>query len=242
MSETVQAPISEDSSAWQRVAVTAAGGTLLALGLRRRTISGYAAAAAGGWMMYRGLRGQQGREVALESFQSLEARAEAIEVDRTLTIQTSPEEVRTFLEDPANLDHVLGEAGSVEFTSPDAQRWTLETPIGYALTWEMQREDSEDEHELAWTSTDGGDLEMSMQMRPAPGDRGTELTLQVGFQAPGGGLGAAVLERLEIVPYTLAGRWLRRIKSLLETGELPTLEPQSARETQSPRSPAEGPE
>lgn len=235
MRETVQAPTSEeDSSTWQRVAATAAGGTLLALGLRRRTIPGYAAAAAGGWMMYRGIRGQEGREIDLESLQSLEARAEAIEVDRTLTIQASPEEVRTFLEDPANLDHVLGEAGSVEAPSPDLQRWTLETPIGYALTWEMQRQESEDENELAWTSTDGGDLEMSMQMRPAPGDRGTELTLQMGFRAPGGGLGAAVLERLEIVPYTLAGRWLRRIKSLLETGELPTLEGELARHARQP--------
>lgn len=222
MSDAVRMPGKDRPSVWKRVAISTAGGTLLALGLRQRSWTGYAAALAGGWLVYRGIQGDGSREVELATVEELEASAEAIDVQRTLTVQAPREEVRAFLEEPTNLDAVLGTAGSVEAVGEDRQRWELATPLGGSLTWEMQR--VEDEDVLGWASADEEELDVQLATRPAPGDRGTEVTLHVGFQPPGGAVGQLVLDRLDVIPHRIIARTLRRTKSLLETGELPTIE------------------
>lgn len=223
MREARQASSTEGSSTWQRVAVTAAGGTMLTLGLRRRTIPGYAAAVAGGLLLYRGLSGGEGREFELVSLEGAEASAEAVDVERTLTIQAPVDEVRSFLEDTDNLDRVLGETGSVTASEDGNQRWEIQTPIGQSLAWEMQREDLGEEGEMRWSSTGDADIEMTMSTKAAPGDRGTELTATLSFAPPAGSIGQALFERLDFVPHAFVGRTLRRIKSIIETGEAPTL-------------------
>lgn len=207
------------------MAVTAAGGTLLAWGLRRRSFTGYAGALAGGWMLYRGLKGGDGRDFELASLEAAEAAAEAVDVERTLTIQASPDEVRAFLSEAGNLDHVLGEAGTVEQVSDTEQRWRLNSPLGQALSWTMRREDPGTSDELHWTSEGTGEaeIEMNIGLAPAPGDRGTEVTMALGFHPPGGAVGKALFERLDVVPHALVGRMLRRTKAIVETGEAPTL-------------------
>lgn len=233
MPQTARTP-STSSSRWKRAAKITAGGTLAIAGLARRTLPGYAAALAGGWLAYDGVTSGP-RRIELAELQGLEASAENIEVQRSLIVQASPDEVRAFLEDPANLDAVLGPAGTVESLSEARQRWELEAPLGYTLSWEMRREDIAEADEMAWTSVGEAEIEVTLGMRPAPGDRGTELALKVDFAPPGGGIGRAVMDRLNVVPHELAGKTLRRAQSLIETGELPTLEASpSSREAPSP--------
>lgn len=196
------------------------------LGLRRRSLPGFALAAAGGWLAYRGLRGREGRGIELASLEDAEASAEAIDVQRTLRFQASPEQVRTFLADPTNLDHVLDEAGSVEPIDETTQRWTLATPLGGALSWEMHRaHDAEGEDVIGWISAEDSGLEVQIATRPTAEGEATEATLRVGFEPPGGAVGRAVLDRLDVVPHAIVGRALRRAKHLVETRQGPPLEP-----------------
>lgn len=226
---------SDDASGWKRAALTATGGTLALLGLRRRSLPGFALAAAGGWLAYRGLRGREGRRIELASLEDAEASAEAIDVQRTLTVRASPEDVRAFLADPANLDDVLDEAGSVEPIDEDTQRWTLATPLGGGLSWEMHRaHDAEGEDVLGWVSAEDTGLEVQIATQPTADGAATETTLHVGFEPPGGAVGRAVLDRLDVVPHAIVGRSLRRAKQLIETGQVPPLEP-GASETSGPR-------
>lgn len=213
----------ENANAWKRAAVTAAGGTLLLMGLRRRTLPGYAVAAAGGWLAYRGIRGEEGRDVELVSLEALEASAQAVDVERTLTIQAPVDDVRSFLSDTENLDQALGEAGSVEAIDDARQHWALDSPTGHKLVWEMQREELEDEDVIRWSATSERDLDVTIRLDPAPGDRGTEATLSLRFHPPGGSIGKALFDRLETVPHVLVGHMLRRMKGLIETGEAPAL-------------------
>jgi uncharacterized membrane protein len=83
----------------------------------------------------------------------------------------------------------------------------------------------QDEVEQAWASA--GDLPRtveesgaSVSVTGAPGDRGTELTVELWYEPPAGDLGAAALKLTGTdLPTQLAGD-LRRFKQLVETGEI----------------------
>jgi uncharacterized membrane protein len=199
----------------KRLGKVAAGGTLAVLGLRRRTIPGYTAAAVGAWLAYRGLQGADtaGGRIGLDA---METDAEAIDVERSLTVQAPPEEVRAFLDDPANLDLVLDEAGWVEAISEARQRWELATPLGSTLAWEMRREDLGEDDELAWTSTGEAEIEMHLTVEAAPEEDASLVTLDITFEPPGGVVGEALLDRFDLVPHAIVSRGLQRAKRLIE--------------------------
>ena len=48
--------------------------------------------------------------------------------------------------------------------------------------------------------------------------------LEIQYDPPGGSLDDAAMERLGIVPETVAGQTLQRFESLAETGEIPSTE------------------
>lgn len=212
----------EGSATWKRLGWGTAGGTLVALGLRHRSLGGYTAALAGGWMLYRGLRGG-GREIEFVSLENVEASAQAVDVERTLSIEAPIEEARAFFQDVNNLDRALGEAGSIEPLDDDRQRWQVRSPLGPALSWEMHREDAGSEDEMHWSATNETEIEMSLTFEPVDGDDETDVTMALGFHPPGGSIGKVLFERLEIVPHALIGRMLRGMKTLVETGEPPAL-------------------
>ena len=71
-------------------------------------------------------------------------------------------------------------------------------------------------------------VEGLVRFHPASGDWGTVVTLRLQFDPPGGVLGGAALKLLGAAPGLLASKALRRFKSLVETGEIPTTDHQPA--------------
>lgn len=59
-----------------------------------------------------------------------------------------------------------------------------------------------------------------LRFAEAPGDRGTELSLELEYEVPMGEVGAAVLKIAGDDPHQMAQDDLRRFKQLLETGEI----------------------
>jgi uncharacterized membrane protein len=63
-----------------------------------------------------------------------------------------------------------------------------------------------------------------IQFRPQPNGMGTEVNLHMRFEPPLGAVGKALMRAFHPFPRAVAGKTLRRFKSLIETGEIPTLE------------------
>jgi uncharacterized membrane protein len=101
----------------------------------------------------------------------------------------------------------------------------VEGPYGRTVSWETRVVEEEPGEFIRWETPVDAMLPCrgSVRLRPAPGGRGTIVTLSVRFDPPGGTLGDAAMERLGIVPGSLAGGVLDRFKSLAETGEIPRL-------------------
>lgn len=238
----------------RRVASATLGGTLLAVGLRRRSLGGTALALAGGWLLYRGVSGggRQSRQsqsidlpagdekrevevgVEAETGAGAETEAEteaetpsgATTVERSVTVGESADELSRYWRDPELLTQIVGDFAEVTAAGEARHRWTVDAPLGRSIAWESEIVEDRPGELLRWKSSENAVLsnEGSVRFRTAPADRGTEVTLQLRFDPPGGSVGRTAMELLGVVPETLAEKALDRFKSLAETGEIPTLE------------------
>jgi uncharacterized membrane protein len=60
----------------------------------------------------------------------------------------------------------------------------------------------------------------SVSFTPAPGDRGTEVRVELAYDLPGGALGKAVAKLFGEEPQQQVSDDLRRLKQVLETGQV----------------------
>ena len=224
--------LSERRSERGRLPSLVAGGALLGFGLRRRSLGGTVAALAGGWLLYRGLGGgdapdqQMAASSVADDDSSEAATAGAADVRRSVTIGRPADELYERWRDPETMTRIVGGFADVMAPSEDRWHWTVTAPLGFSVTWDTEFVEDRPGEFLRWTSTADAAVsnEGSVHFRPAPDDRGTEVTFQFRIDSPGGAVGDAVAARLGIVPDALAGVALDRFKSLVETGEIPTLE------------------
>lgn len=213
-----------------RLAAVTAGGTLLVLGLKRRSLGGVTAAVGGGWLLYRGLVGgrSDGGSSGTESAGELEGADEtaAVETTRSVTVGAPPETVYERWRNAETMSRLYGGLLEVDARSEDRWHWTASGPLGASVSWDTQVVEDRPGERLRWESLGNApvDSEGSVRFREAPADRGTEVTFRFRFEPPGGVVGAAVTDRLEIVPTSLVAVVLDRFKSLVETGEIASLE------------------
>lgn len=71
-----------------------------------------------------------------------------------------------------------------------------------------------------------------MRFEAAPGDEGTEVRVQLEYDAPGGKFGALLAKLSGGEPAQQVAEALRRFKALMEGGEIPTIDGQSVGEPQ----------
>jgi uncharacterized membrane protein len=118
----------------------------------------------------------------------------------------------------------------VSTTGEDRQHWKANVPLGQSLEWDARIVEERPDQFLRWASLPGAELpnEGWLHLTPAPGDRGTEVKLYFRFDPPGGMLGDAIVKLLGSAPRMIAEKALRRFKSLVETGEIPTTQHQPA--------------
>lgn len=204
-----------------RLAAAILGGALLALGLRRRSLGGAATALAGGWVLYRTFGASAGRHR-----RDARALAELMVAERSITIGKPADELHRLWRDPERLSQVMGRFAGVTSAGEDRLQWSLRGPLGRTLSWETEVVEEQPGEFLRWASVEGAPVvsEGSIRLRPAPADRGTEVTLRLWFDPPGPLPGGSATKVLGVVPDALVGTVLRRFKSLAEAGEIPTLE------------------
>lgn len=185
-------------------------------GRRRSTLLGGGSALVGGWLLYRNRKRRNAAGAAPDT----------VTVEDVITIGKPADELHRLWRDPQTHSRIMGDFAEVTSIGEDRQHWEVDVPLGRSVAWDAEVVEDRPGELLRWESLDGADLpnEGSVRFHPAPSDRGTKVSLQFRFDPPGGALGTTAVERLDIVPSTLATRALRRFKSLAETGEIPTLE------------------
>ncbi|HET6149448.1 MAG TPA: SRPBCC family protein [Polyangia bacterium] len=204
---------------WARVA-----GDLVDLGLlgnllrSRRTrgvrIGGALAAVAGVTVLDAWLGRRTGAATA--------AASEPRTVRRSITIGRPPAEVFGFWRDFQNLPRFLVHLESVQVQDPRRSRWRVRGPIGSTFEWNAEIVDERDNELIAWRSIGGSEVRNSgvVRFRPAPGGRGTEIHVEATYDPPAGAFGRLVALAAGEEPGQQIEGDLRRLKQVLETGEV----------------------
>lgn len=204
-------------------AISVAVGSLLTIyGLQRRSLPGLLISGAGGLLVTRGLTGHSRayERIGIDS-------VGPVEIEKSLTINRTPQEVYDFWRKIEDLPKFMRHIESVTPLGGDRYYWIARpaVPGGLRVEWESQITEDRPGEVLAWESLPGSRIETHGRVlfKAAPGGRGTEVHVKMGYTPPAG-------QSLAHLMAPLSGRMLReeirRVKHVLETGEIPSIEGQ----------------
>jgi uncharacterized membrane protein len=223
---------------WERWASGLAGGTLISYGLKIRGIEGLGLGLLGIALVKRASTGQCAIYEALnintaEHHQNQPAfgvrHEQGIKVRKAITIGKPPEDVYDFFRDFKNLPKFMEHLESVTVEGKHSH-WKARAPLGRFVEWDAEIINDKPGELIGWRSLAGSDVDSagSVSFRRAPEDRGTEVHVSLSYQPPFGRVGAAVARLLGEAPQQQIEADLRRLKQLMETGEIPTVAGQSS--------------
>jgi uncharacterized membrane protein len=213
-----------------------AGSALAGYGLKRRTVPGFLVSAVGALLVWRGATGHcpvyaaagfstadadDGRRVSVPY-------GRGIQVEKTVTINASPEALYSFWRNFENLPRFMENLESVEVIDSKRSRWVADGPAGIDAEWEAEVINEVPNELIGWRSVEGSRVDNagSVHFTPAAGGRGTEVKVVLRYDPPGGKVGAVISRMLGEDPDWQVQEDLRRLKMLIETGEIATIEDQ----------------
>jgi uncharacterized membrane protein len=196
------------------------GGALALFGLTRRSKPGFALAAAGGLLAYRGA--------------TLDAADQEWYAESSFAINCAPEQAFQFWRNFENLPRFMRNLESVKVTGDRRSEWAALGRLGMSIRWSAEIVDEKQNEWIVWRSLEGSDIDCrgSVHFRSATGDRGTIVTSAMQCRPPAGAVGKTVAALFAKDPTFMMREDLRRFKALMESGEIPNVEGQ----THGPRS------
>jgi uncharacterized membrane protein len=227
----------------ERMISVATGGALAWYGIRRADLLGALFATKGAFWLHRGLTGHcfmlgaMGLSTAGKEWLEFAPRrgadaeldrSRAVRAEHSVTILRSPAELYAFWRDFRNLPIFMRH---LEFAGPiDGGRshWKVKAPGGVGAEWDAMITDDVPNHRIAWKSVEPAAVANSGEVRfaPAPGGRGTEVTLVVEYEPPAGAVGRVLEFFSGEKPSRQVHRSLTHLKQLVEAGEVPTTDGQ----------------
>lgn len=202
-------------SSVQRWSAVLGGCALAIYGLSRRSPLGVAMAATGGAVAYFGAK-----PASLASHS---------ETSSSVILNCSPEQAYRFWRDFENLPRFMRHLDNVSILGDRRTRWTAIGPLGQELTWDAEIDEDRPNEFISWHSIPGSGINVSgfVAFRAASANRGTLVKVEMNLRPPAGRLGLNAAKMLGKHPEFLIKQDLRRMKALVETGEIPTTDGQS---------------
>lgn len=213
----------------ERIASAMGGGALAFYGLSRASLGGLALAALGGALAYRGVTGHCPVYQALGISTAENTRGqEGIKVEKTVTINQTPETLYRFWRNFENLPRFMKHLDSVRIQGDNNSHWVAKGPAGTHVEWDAEITEERENELIAWRSLPGAQVENAGEVRfvRAPGDRGSEVHVTLSYNPPAGAVGALVAKLFGEEPSQQVAGDLRRFKNIMEAGEIPTTEGQ----------------
>lgn len=214
----------------ERIASLVTGGVLLGHGLRSSGLGGWLQVLLGGLALARGTTGRCPAKRALtptplESELAEENRwSSAKTLSRSITIDKPRTELYRFWRDFSNLSRFMTFIERVEVLASDRAHWVARLPMGKTLEWTTRLTEDRPDELLAWMSEPDAPIRNLgwVSFRDAPQGKGTEIKAVIAYEPPAGKLGYALAQTLDLLPTMKAAQDLRRLKQLMETGEIAT--------------------
>lgn len=164
----------------------------------------------------------------LAATQSSEALA--IAVTQTVTINSTPGELYHFWKNLENLPLFMEHLESVSEVNDRVSHWVAKAPAGTSVEWDAEIVDDQPERSIGWRTLPDSQVthEGMVSFEPAIGGRGTVVRVEMLYVPPAGKVGVWIARMFGEEPALQVADDLRRLKQLLETGEVATTLGQSS--------------
>lgn len=217
----------------ERWASAAIGTLLIAAALVKRNRNAALAGLAGGVLLYRGTSGHcpvneaVGRGTAGQDTRAALGGSGGVHVKESVTIGRPVEELYRFWRNLENLPQFMTHLRSVERLDDRRSHWIAKGPAGTSVEWDAEIINEVPLRVIGWRSLPGSDVVSAGSVNfDSAGDRGTRVSVNLQYDPPSGKLGAMVAKVLGEEPSSQIREDLRRMKQLIETGEVATIEGQ----------------
>jgi uncharacterized membrane protein len=216
----------------ERIASAVGGGALIGYALKKRTVGGAALGVLGASLLYRGATGhcEAYRKLGINTASNDEDVARDVHVEKSVTINASPKELYRFWRDFENLPRFMENLKSVRDLGDNRSHWVATTAGDKEVEWDAEIYNEKEGELIAWRSLPGADVTNagSVHFEEAPGGRGTRLKVVLNYNPPGGKATVWFAKLFGQAPGQLVEHNLRRLKQLIEAGEIPTTEGQAS--------------
>ena len=230
----------------ERLVSGVAGGALIAYGVKQGGSIGVLLSIVGGGLALRGATGHcqvyDAMDVNTADTQHLQHRgasskgtfsngllAKKIHVKKSVTINKSPAELYQFWRNFENLPKFMTHLESVTVTGEKTSFWKAKAPLGKTVEWNAEITSEQENERIGWKSIEGADIPNSgvVEFNPTS-TRGTEVRVVLTYESPAGELGAIIAKLFGEEPSQQVYGDLYRFKSMMESGEIITVEGQSS--------------
>jgi uncharacterized membrane protein len=145
-----------------------------------------------------------------------------MDLTATTTVRKPASEVYAFWRDPENLPTFMAHLEVVHATGERTSHWSAAAPFGKDVEWDAEITEETPGEKIAWRSTGDADVPNAgtVSFVPAPDGVSTEVYVSLVYDIPGGSLGKAVAKYFGEEPHQQLDDDLRRLKQVLETGEV----------------------
>jgi uncharacterized membrane protein len=208
------------------------GGTMVFVGLKRPGWGGLLLTAVGSGLLHRGITGHCVGYASLNVKNKLSAEsvpiARDIHVEKSITINRSPNELYAFWRSFENLPRIMQHLESVTPIDSERSHWVAIGPAGKKFEWDAEIYNEKTNELIAWRSLSESDVVHagSVRFEAGPPGRGTRVTVVVNYNVTGGKLTALFAKLFGGEPGQMIEDDLRRFKQLMEGGEIATIEGQ----------------
>lgn len=149
------------------------------------------------------------------------SRAEPL-VEHTIAINKSPQECYEFWRELSNIPKFSPMFESVTQLDDRRSHWVMRG-LGAKIEWDSEITADHPGERIGWHSLSNAIKHAGVvRFERAPGGRGTFVSAIMHYQVPGGRMGAGLAKLLGKDPNRQVREDLKRFKSLIETGEVPS--------------------
>jgi len=234
MRSTARLPIDSatphDTGNVERVVTVATAAAAIAYGVSRRSVRGICLAAAATPLAYRGIRGTWPRlkDVLPSNGDTRTALGgrRGIRVRESIRLEMPLEEVYRFWRTLDNLPRFLTHLDSVTDLGNGRSHWVAKGPGGLEGKWDAEIINEVENKVIGWQSLPGSEVVTagSVAFSRVRDGQSTQLTVHLQYAPPGGRATAFLATLMGREPSQTIREDLRRLKQLLETGEVPRAE------------------
>jgi len=150
--------------------------------------------------------------------------APQIAVTRSVTINSAPVELYRFWKNLENLPLFMEHLESVSTVNGRVSHWVAKAPAGACVEWDAEIVDDQPGRRIGWRTLPGSQVthEGMVSFEPATAERGTIVRIEMLYRPPAGKVGMRIARLFGEEPALQIDDDLRRLKQLLETGEVAT--------------------